>query len=150
MCPPLLLEYLIEQNRREIHVKGSASEFRERMRKVVSAEYPETEPDKRPEDEAGAVPESARALSGDSDRREDAGDAERRPPKQPRICCDRNAAPGNGARPGDKRLDDMRPHAICVDRCAQSASDPATRQKMRPAELGRAPDSNGQQDDAAV
>ena len=99
------------------------------MRRVISFECPETEPEKRPEDGERAAPASIPAMLEAADRQEEAGEAEQKPPKRLRICNDKNAAPGDGARSSDKCLDDMRPRAICVDRSAQSASDPATQRE---------------------
>ena len=41
-----LLNYLIEQNHEVFKGKGTAEELRERMRKAVEKEYPETEANK--------------------------------------------------------------------------------------------------------
>ena len=46
----------------------------------------------------------------------------------------KNATPGNGARRFEECLEDIRPHAICVDTSAQACSDPAT---LREGAMGR-------------
>ena len=122
-----LLDYLIGQNHPVFHGKGSAEELREEMRKVIDVEYPETEPEKPEDEREGHVPASILSLLEEPERREDEeGDAERKPQKRLRISNDKNATPGDGARSLDKCLDDIRPHAMCIDRSAKSASDPAT------------------------
>ena len=122
-----LLDYLIGQNHPVFHGKGSAEELRREMRKVIDAEYPETEPDKPEDEREGHVPASILSLLEEPERGEDEeGDAERKPQKRVRICNDKNATPGDGARSLDKCLDDIRPQAMCIDRSTKSASDPAT------------------------
>ena len=44
----VLMGYLIEQNHEVFRGKGSAGELRDRMRKAVAKEYPETEAEKPP------------------------------------------------------------------------------------------------------
>ena len=61
----LLLDYLIGQNHPVFHGKGSAADLRERMRRVIDVEYPETEPEKDPDDREGSVPKSILSLLAD-------------------------------------------------------------------------------------
>ena len=90
-------------------------------------EYPETEPEKPEDEREGHVPAPILSLLEDPQHgEEERGDAEHRPHKRLRICNEKNATPGDGARSLDKCLEDIRPHAMCVDRSAKSASDPAT------------------------
>ena len=120
-----LLDYLIGQNHPVFHGKGSAAELQERMRRVIGVEYPETELDKPEDEREGKVPASILSLLEDPEPGEEDGDAERKPQKIFRLCSDKNATPGDGARSLDKCLEDIRPHAICIDRSTKSASDPA-------------------------
>ena len=121
-----LLDYLIGQNHPVFHGKGSAAELQERMRRVIGVEYPETELEKPEDEREGKVPASIFSLLEDSERGEEEGDAEHKPQKRLRICNDKNATPGDGARSLDKCLEGIRPHAMCIDRSTKSASDPAT------------------------
>ena len=61
-----LLNYLIEQNHEVFRGKGSAEELRERMRKAVEKEYPETEADKPHEERKGAIPTCVLELLAES------------------------------------------------------------------------------------
>ena len=61
-----LLNYLIEQNHEVFRGKGSAEELRERMRKAVEKEYPETEADKPHAERKGAIPTSVLELLAES------------------------------------------------------------------------------------
>ena len=42
------------------------------------------------------------------------------------MVNEKNATPGDGARTLEKCLEDLRPHAICLDKNAKACSDPAT------------------------
>ena len=121
-----LLDYLIGQNHPVFHGKGSAAELQEMMRRVIGVEYPETELEKPEDEREGHVPASILSLLEDPERGDEEGDAEHKPQKRLRICNDKNATPGDGARSLDKCLEDIRPHAMCIDRSTKSASDPAT------------------------
>ena len=120
----LLLGYLIGQNHPVFHGTGSAADPRARMRKEIEAEYPETEPDKRPEDREGAMPKSVLSLLEDPEREEGAEDAEKRPQERPRICNDKNATPGDGARSLDKRLEFGRMPSVSTGAPSPPATPP--------------------------
>ena len=49
--------------------------------------------------------------------------------KKRRLFTEKNATPGDGARSLEACLEDIRPHAICVDRTAAAASDPQTQRE---------------------
>ena len=111
-----LLDYLIEQNHEVFRGKGSAEELRRRMRDAVAKEYPETEEDTTPEDRVGSVPTAVAELLAELDIDKDGSDAGAPAMKRPRhYITEKNATPGDGARCLEECLDNVRPHAICVD-----------------------------------
>ena len=122
-----LLDYLIEQNHEVFRGKGSAEELRRRMRDAVAKEYPETEENTTPEDREGSVPTAVAELLAELDIDKDGSDAGAPAMKRPRhYITEKNATPGDGARCLEECLDNVRPHAICVDKSAAAASDPGT------------------------
>ena len=50
-------------------------------------------------------------------------------PESGDLFSEKNATPGDGARSLEACLEDIRPHAICVDRTAAAASDPQTQRE---------------------
>ena len=46
--------------------------------------------------------------------------------KRRRRLSEKNATPGDGARSLEQCLEDIRPHAMCVDKSVQACSDPGT------------------------
>ena len=119
-----LLDYLIGQNHEVFRGKGTAEELRDRMRRAVEREYPETEANKPEADRIGEIPASVATLlsetQGDLAAEENVGSVA----KKRRYITEKNATPGDGARSVEACLEDIRPHAICVDRSAAAASDP--------------------------
>ena len=130
-----LLDFLILKNHEVFRGKGSAKDLRERMRKAVERQYPETEAHKPLSERVGHIPPGVEALLRDS---QNISTEEVTPgfngSKRHKILTDKNATPGDGARSVEKCLDDLRPFAICVDKSAGASSNPAT---MREGALGK-------------
>ena len=59
----------------------------------------------------------------------DSKDGGHQEPKRRRFITEKNATPGDGARSLEACLEDIRPHAICVDRTTSAASDPQTQRE---------------------
>ena len=59
----------------------------------------------------------------------DSKDGGHQEPKRRRLITEKNATPGDGARSLEACLEDIRPHAICVDRTTSAASDPQTQRE---------------------
>ena len=122
-----LLDFLIDRNHEVFRGKGSAEELRTQMRAAVQREYPEQEGSKPEEDREGTIPSSVLAAlhEAQASNRDEKSyvDSKRR---KLRIVSDKNARAGDGARSLATCLDDLRPHAVCMDKSVQACSDPAT------------------------
>ena len=121
----LLLDELIAHNHEVFRGKGSAIELRQRMRDVVSLEYPETEVETPEAERQGHIPASILAVLQEAEAERSAkeeGDASRGTGGS--IHRDKNATPGPRARSADEVLDDVRPHAVINDRSTKALCDP--------------------------
>ena len=127
----LLLHFLIDRNHEVFRGKGSPLELKERMRTAVAREYPETEGHLPETEREGAIPTSILEALRAAEAEEEAGAPRAKTsegPARPRArpSREKNATPGDGARPVASCLEDIRPHAMTVERSAAAASDPAT------------------------
>ena len=122
-----LLDFLIDRNHEVFRGKGSAEELRIRMRTTVAREYPETESNVPDNDKTGHIPQSVLEVlqenKGSTGLSAATGEYEC---KKRRMVNEKNATPGDGARTLDNCLEDLRPHAICLDKNVKACSDPAT------------------------
>jgi len=122
-----LLDFLIDRNHEVFRGKGSAQQLREKVRATVEREYPETEGHKAESERIGSIPASIQALLDAAEAAEVEDElATPAGPKRRRLINDKNATPGDGARSLEDCLEDLRPHAMCVDKGVQACSDPAT------------------------
>jgi hypothetical protein len=141
-----LLHFLIDRGHEVFIGKGSAAALKERMRFAVAARYPETEAHLPEERRQGAIPESILQLlreqetekrrrsaeAGKAPRAEEsavagsasASDSRRRSQGSVPILVEKNATPGDGARPVAQCLEDVRPKAFTLDRSTASCTDP--------------------------
>ena len=103
----LLLYFLIDSNHLVFRTKGTTEQLKERMRRAVQREYPETEGDKPPEDRVGHIPQPLLAIIREAESELDknkATDAESdalpctRRQHRSSVFEDKIAAPGDGAR----------------------------------------------------
>ena len=93
-------------------------------------EYPEKEAAVPETERIGTIPQSILQLLEEAEK-EDIAEQQvlsEQKHKRRRLLEDKNATPGNGARRLEECLDDIRPHAICVDKSTAASSDPATLQ----------------------
>ena len=125
-----LLDHLIDKNHEVFRGKGSAAELRAKMRAAVEREYPEEEAAVPETERMGTIPRSIHQLLEESEKEDNTEQqvASEQKHKRRRLLEDKNATPGNGARRLEECLDDIRPHAICVDKSTAASSDPATLQ----------------------
>jgi len=122
-----LLDFLIDRNHEAFRGKGSAEELRVRMRTAVAREYPETELNVPDSEKTGHIPQSIlEVLKENTDPTGGSGNSGEYDSKKRRMVNDKNATPGDGARSLEKCLEDLRPHAICLDKNVKACSDPAT------------------------
>ena len=119
----LLLYYLIDQNHEVFRGKGTAQQLKAKMRSAVEKEYPETEEHLPWEERDGHLPASILQTLREAEEQKA---AEGRSQKQLHINRDKNATPGDGPTSLEKCLDDIRPHAVCVDKSVEACTDPAT------------------------
>ena len=125
-----LLDYLIAQNHEVFRGKGSAQELRARMREAVAREHPEMEPDKAPEARQGTIPKDILDFINKSmGEKEDVAKDLMPAHKRRRFITEKNATPGDGARSLETCLEDIRPHAVCMDRSTAACSDPAAQRE---------------------
>jgi len=96
-------------------------ELKQRMAAAVAKEYPETEAHKDWADREGTIPAAIREALQEAEAQQDTAKSSKR-----RVLSDKNATPGDGPRPLDKCLDDIRPVAVTLDRSTQASSDPAS------------------------
>ena len=122
-----LLDFLIARNHEVFRGKGSAEELRQRMRAAVLREYPETEHQKPEAERTGTIPPCIKAMLDEAQADEKEMDVSAGAGrKRQRLLHEKNATPGDGARTLEACLEDIRPHAVCVDKSAQACTDPAT------------------------
>ena len=92
------------------------------MMEAVETQYPDHEKDLPIEQRQGFIPVSIlEALDAFVSHSE-----EDRSRRRLRLMSDKSATPGDGASSMDTVLDNVRPHTMCLDKSAASASDPAT------------------------
>ena len=123
----LLLDYLIDQGHEVFRGKGSAALLKQRMRDAVAREYPM--PADHGSEEDGFIPASVAAVLAEAE----AERKEERVAKEAggllektRLMTDKNASPGDGARPMEECLQDLRPKACTLDRSTEACTDPET------------------------
>jgi len=116
-----LLNFLIDRQHEVFRGKASAMELKRRMAAAVAREYPETEAHKDWGQREGAIPAVILEALREAEAEKDTALSAKR-----RVLSDKNATPGDGPRPLDKCLDDIRPVAITLDRSTQASSDPGS------------------------
>ena len=121
-----LLCFLIDREHEAFQGKGSAQELKEKMRRAVEAEYPETE-SQLPEDQReGEVPSSLWQFLREAEekRRQEELTGEKWD-RRLKLFRTKNATPGDAATCVSKCLDEVRPMAMCLDRNNASSCNPA-------------------------
>jgi len=129
----LLLEYLIDHNHEVFRGKGGPLELKQKMRTAVAREYPETEEGVSLQERAGHLPASILATLRESELELSlaARTALSDPTADVSVCKQRvtvsrakHATPGDAAGSPDTCVNDVRPHAVCLDRSTQACTDP--------------------------
>jgi len=123
-----LLDYLIDHNHEVFRGKGSAEKLKRQMREAVEREYPEREAHIEECARTGSIPPSILQLLEEAQLERDQAEehCQRNGLKRKRVLDDKNSTPGDGATSVENCLNDLRPHAMCVDKSVQACSDPAT------------------------
>jgi hypothetical protein len=122
-----LLDFLIDRNHEAFRGKGSAEELRVRMRTAVAREYPETEANVPDNAKTGHIPQSVLEVLEENTGSTGVGGATGEYEcKKRRMVNEKNATPGDGAKTLENCLEDLRPHAMCLDKNVKACSDPAT------------------------